>query len=75
MAQRITMDIADDGSTSVSVEMDGAEPQMMEFDSADEALNAVYELVSPEGVEATPEAMWDEEAAMRDEMMATEEMM
>ena len=74
--QRITIEIDDEGRASVTAEMDGAEPQMMDFESADEALEAVEGMLEPE-VEPMPgeepemaeepdmEAMWNEEAAAR----------
>lgn len=71
MPQKITIEIADDGAASVSVEMDGGAPQMMSFDSVDEALDAVEELVGEE--QETPEAMWDAEATAREK--SAEEMM
>ena len=74
--QRITIEIDDDGRASVTAEVDGAEPQMMDFESAGEALEAVEEMLEPEGeqmaaeetaemAEPDMEAMWDEEAAKR----------
>jgi hypothetical protein len=70
MAQMITIQIADDGAVSVSVEMEGAEPQMMEFASIGEALEAIAQLM-----EEDPEAMWQEEATARDTPTPDEEMM
>jgi|LauGreDrversion4_2_1035121.scaffolds.fasta_scaffold02017_11 hypothetical protein len=65
MAQRIEIEIADDGATSVTVMMDGGDPQMMEFASTDEAMDALEQLLA--GDEAMDdEAMWNEEAAARD---------
>ncbi len=76
MPQTITLEIADDGAVSVSVEMDGGAPQMMSFDAVGDALAAIEDLV---GAEESPEAMWDEEAASRSkanrDMYADEEMM
>lgn len=72
MPQKITIEIADDGAVSVSVEMDGGAPQMMSFDSVDEALDAVEEIVGEE--QETPEAMWNAEADAREKATA-EEMM
>lgn len=78
MPQTITLEIADDGAVSVSVEMDGAAPQMMSFDAVGDALDAIEELVGAEDA-AAPEAMWNEEAASRSkanrDMYADEEMM
>jgi hypothetical protein len=77
MPQTITLEIADDGAVSVSVEMDGGAPQMMSFDAVGDALEAIEELVGAENAE--PKAMWDEEAASRSknnrEMYADQEMM
>ncbi len=73
MASRITIDVADDGSVSVSAEMDGAEPQMMQFGSVDEALESIEEMLG--GETETPEAMWQQEAAAREAPMMTEEEM
>lgn len=74
--QRITIEIADDGRASVTAEMDGGEPEMMEFDTAEAALEAVEGMLAPEAAEAEmPEgggdmaAMWDEEAARRPPQM------
>lgn len=64
MPQKITLEIADDGAVSVSVEMDGGAPQMMSFDAVGDALDAIEELVGDEGTE-NPEAMWNEEADAR----------
>lgn len=74
--QRITIEIDDEGRASVTAEMDGAEPQMMDFDTAAEALAAVEEMLAPEPMESEPEmaaemaepdmeSMWNEEAAKR----------
>jgi hypothetical protein len=69
MAQRIMIEIADDGATSVSVEADGAEPQMMDFASPAEAIDALAGMV---GAEENPEAMWEQEAAAREAPMMEE---
>lgn len=61
--QRITIEVADDGRVSVTAETDGAEPQMMDFESAEEALEAVSGML--EGSEPDMESMWNEEAANR----------
>jgi len=75
MPQTITLEIADDGAVSVSVEMDGGAPQMM---SVGDALDAIEELVGVEGAEDT-EAMWNQEAESRSktnrDMYADQEMM
>jgi hypothetical protein len=74
--QRITIEIDDEGRASVTAEVDGAEPEMMEFESADEALEAVEDMLEPEAermpteepaemAEPDMEAMWEEEAAKR----------
>lgn len=66
---QILIDITDDGLTLVSV--DGGEP--MEFETTDEALDAVEQMIAPDDA-----AMWDEEAAAReggDMMVDDEEMM
>lgn len=78
--QRITIEIDDEGRASVTAEMDGAEPQMMDFETAAEALEAVEDMLAPEPVEMEPEmaadmgaemtepdveSMWNEEAAKR----------
>jgi hypothetical protein len=79
MAQRIEIEIADDGATSVTVMMDGGDPQMMEFASTDEAMDALEQLLA--GDEAMDdeamdeEAMWDEEVAAREATPMMEEMM
>ena len=72
MASRITIDIADDGAAAVTMEMDGAEPQMMNFPSAAEALDAVGQML--EGTES-PDAMWQQEAAAREAPMTNDEEM
>lgn len=71
--KRITIEVADDGRVTVVAEMDGAEPQTMEYENSEEAAAAVLELLAgdapaPETAaegEMDPEAMWDEEAAKR----------
>ncbi len=63
MPKMITIDIADDGATTVSVEADGAEPQVMNFESTDEALDALEQVL--QGEADTPEAMWQQEAEAR----------
>lgn len=73
MATTITIEIADDGTAAVSMMQDGAEPQMMDFPSADEALDAVEDMLGGEA--ETPEAMWQQEAAAREAPMATDEEM
>lgn len=73
MPQKITLEIADDGVVSVSVEMDGGAPQMMSFDAVDEALDAIEQLVGDE--EETPEAMWNAEATARNQTATEQEMM
>lgn len=78
MPQTITLEIADDGAVSVSVEMDGGAPQMMSFDAVGDALDAIEELVGVEGAEDT-EARWNQEAESRSktnrDMYADQEMM
>lgn len=71
MAKTITIDIADDGTASVSMMQDGGEPEMMEFASATEALDAVEQML--EGETETPEAMWEQEAAAREAPMTEED--
>lgn len=73
MAMTITIEIADDGTADVSMMQDGAEPQMMTYQSADEALDAVESMIGGEA--ETPEAMWQQEAAAREAPMATDEEM
>jgi hypothetical protein len=73
MAQRIEIEIADDGATSVTVMMDGGDPQMMEFASTDEALDALGQLLA--GEEPGEDEMWNEEAAAREAQPMMEEMM
>jgi hypothetical protein len=53
--------------------MEGAEPQMMQFGSVDEALESIEEMLG--GETETPEAMWQQEAAAREAPMMTEEEM
>jgi hypothetical protein len=72
MAQRIEIEIADDGATSVTVMMDGGDPQMMEFASTDEALDALGQLLA--GEEPGEDEMWNEEAAAREAAPMMEEM-
>lgn len=73
MPTTITIEIADDGTAAVSMMQDGAEPQMTEHASAEEALDAVERML--EGETETPEAMWQQEAAAREAPMATDEEM
>jgi hypothetical protein len=73
MPQKITLEIADDGTVSVSVEMDGGAPQMMAFEAVEEALDAIEDLVGAE--EESPEAMWNAEATAREKAATEEEMM
>lgn len=73
MAQRIEIEIADDGATSVTVMMDGEDPQMMEFASTDEALDALGQLLA--GEEPGEDEMWNEEVAAREAQPMMEEMM
>lgn len=73
--KRITIEVADDGSVTVVAEMDGAEPQTMEYANSEEAASAVLELLAGDEPAAEPAmpaegemdagAMWDEEAAKR----------
>ena len=72
MPKMITIDIADDGATTVSVEADGAEPQVMNFESTDEALDALEQVL--QGEADTPEAMWQQEAEARSKPTPEERM-
>ena len=63
--QRITIEIAEDGATTMTVETDGQEPQVTQHASADEAIDALEDLVESSGSSA--ESMWAEEAAARPE--------
>jgi hypothetical protein len=53
--------------------MDGGDPQMMEFASTDEALDALGQLLA--GEEPGEDEMWNEEAAAREAQPMMEEMM
>lgn len=74
--ERITIEVADDGRVTVMAESpgeEGDEMESMDFDSVEEAVGAVRELMMDAvedtgemgGEEADMETMWNEEAGRR----------
>lgn len=74
--ERITIEVADDGRITVQAESPNEEPESMEFDSVEDAAQAVQELLvdarddaatgeSSPADEQSMQSMWNEEAAQR----------
>ena len=71
--ERITIEVGDDGTITVTAESPDESPEQMTFDDPAEAASAVQELLvdaqqsagGGEDDDLDPESMWDEEAARR----------
>ena len=67
--ERITIEVADDGSVTVMAESPDADMETMEFDNVEDAMQAVKGLIMDQEMdqemETDEESMWNEEAKKR----------
>lgn len=69
--ERITIEVADDGSVTVMAESPDEEMETMEFDNVEDAMQAVKGLIMDQEMDQEMEeepdmkSMWNEEAAKR----------